>query len=246
MEEIKYRTINWRKIFCVLWAKKILIMLLSLLCALIFLLGTFFFVTPKYQADILIYVNNSSASHGNNSLAFNLGELTAARQMLNTYLVVLKSRQFLDRVIEKADLNCSRSQLKSMISAGSVNDTQVFNVIVTSTDPNEACLIANAIAEDFPELLTKTIKGSSVEVIDSAANSASKVSPVMSKVGLIGFALGFIWSCVYIIIREIFDDKVHDESTLTEMFEDIPVLANIPFRTSEGNFRKNRRFAHKK
>lgn len=234
MEETKYKKINWQKILGALWKKKILIALISILCAAVMAIGTYFFVTPKYRSDILVYVNNSSVAHEN----FSSSDVTAARQVLNTYLVVLYSRQCLNTVIEKANLPYSSTQLKAMISAGSVNDTECFSVAVTSTNPNEARGIADTIGEVFPAILTEKIKGSAVEVIDRASQPSGKASPNIKKTAAIGFAIGLVWTCAFICIREMLDNKIHDENTLKELFETMPVLANIPYNEKSGNYSK--------
>ncbi|MDO4811170.1 MAG: polysaccharide biosynthesis tyrosine autokinase [Eubacteriales bacterium] len=244
MKEAKYKKVNLQKLLGALWQKKILIGIISVFCAIVLAVGTWLFVTPKYQADILVYVNNSSISLGGTSLSFTTGELTAARQLLDSYVVALKSRTCLDAVIKKAGLPYTRAQLRDMIVAESVNQTEWFTVVITSTDPNEARIIADTIAEIFPDLLTDTIKGSSVEVVDCAAQPSGKVAPNLTKSGAIGFLLGFIWTCVYICIRELIDDKVHGEGTLNEFSNTIPVLANIPHRGSSVNYSQYG-YAHK-
>lgn len=234
MEETKYKKINWQKILGALWKKKILIALISILCAAVMAIGTYLFVMPEYQSDILVYVNNTSVSHEN----FTSGELTAARQVLNTYLVVLYSRQCLNKVIEKANLPYSSNQLKKMISAGAVNDTECFSVVVTSKNPNEARVIADTIGEVFPGILTEKITGSDVEVIDRASQPGGKVSPNLTKAGAIGFVLGMLWTGAFVCIREMLDNKIHDENTLKELYDTIPVLANIPYNEKSGSYSK--------
>lgn len=238
MEETKYKKINWQKIFSALWQKKILIGIISVSCALLLIIGTYLFVTPEYQADILVYVNNNSVSLGSTTLTFTSGELTAARQLLDSYVVALKSRASLDAVIKKAGLPYTRSQLKAMISAESVNNTEWFTINVISTDPSEAKIIADTIAEVLPELLTNTIKGSTVEIVDFAVQPSGKVSPSLSKYGAIGFVLGLLWTCAFVCIRVLLDDKIHGEDTLSEVSDSIPVLVNIPHKGTKGNYSK--------
>lgn len=237
MQETQEGTLNIdvKRLLISIWSRKVLIMIVAAICALVVAVGTYFFIEPKYQSDILLYVNNNSISLGSTSVTFSSGELTAARQMLTTYLVVLKSRQSLDQITEKAGLSYSRSQLNSMISASAVNETEVFKVVVTSTDPEEACVIANTIAEVLPGILTKTIQGSSVEVIDYAVRANGKVSPSIVKNAAIGFFIGFALMCGYACICEILDDKIHGQEMLESMFEDIPVIAVIPHKDGGGS-----------
>ena len=225
-------TIDIRRILLALWDQKILIAVISVLCAVLVTIGAYFLVVPKYSADIMVYVNNSSISIGSTSLTINSGEISAARQLLDTYVVLLKSRTALDAVIQKANLPYTRGQLKSMVSAGSVNKTEVFTVVVTASNPEEARIIADTFAGVLPDIVSKTIKGSSVEIIDYAVLPSTKVSPGYSTYALIGFAIGFVIVCGIIVVLEMLNDKIHDEGTMAEIFDSIPVLATIPNRTA--------------
>ncbi|MBQ0110883.1 MAG: hypothetical protein KBS41_03040, partial [Oscillospiraceae bacterium] len=182
-----------------------------------------------YSADILMYVNNHSISIGSSSVTLTSGDITAARDALNTYLVVMKSRQCLDKVIKQAGLKYSRSTLSNMITAGAVNNTEIFRVYVTSKNPSEARVIANTIAEVLPEIITNTIQGSTVEVIDGAVQPTKKVAPDILKTGILSFLAACVLMCVIIFFKELSDDAIHGNETLLDMYDSIPVLADIPY-----------------
>ncbi len=235
MKEKEAFEIDILQILSVLWEKKIVIAIVSLAAAVVSFVGAALFTVPRYQSDILIYVNNNSISLGGTSLSFSSGEITAARQLLDTYLVALKSRSCLNAVIEKAALPYSRETLNSMISASSVNDTEWFKVAVTSTIPEEARVIADTIAEVLPDLLSNTIKGSSVEVVDFAIKPEKKVSPGYGTYALYGFIIGFVLIAGIFSLQEILNDKIHNEETLSEIADSIPLLAYIPVGNMNGN-----------
>lgn len=115
-----------------------------------------------------------------------------------------------------------------MISAGAVNDTEVFQVTVTSHSPAESALIANTIAAVLPDKVTEIIDNTSVRVVDYADPPTSKASPNITRYTFLGVLLGFLLSCGIIVFIELHDDQIHDESFLLQTFEDIPVLAAIP------------------
>lgn len=229
-----FEEIDVGRILSVLWTKKILIAIVSVISAIFVGIVGGLVVTPKYQADILVYVNNNAISLGNFSI--NAGELTAARKMLDTYLVVIKSRTFLNDVIDKADLPYTDSQLNSMISAGSVNETEIFNVKVTAYDPDEARIIADTIADILPDALSRIIKGSTVEIIDYAVRPTRSISRGSTSYALIGFVGGLVAICGVLAVLEIMNDKVHGEDTLSELCGSIPILAYIPHQGSEKKY----------
>lgn len=228
--------VDVHRILKALWKKKLLIAAVSVLSAIVLMMGAVFFITPKYQADILVYVDNHSDSSNKTSVTINSGELNAARQLLNTYIVALKSRTSLDAIIKKADLNCSRTALAHMISANAVNETECFSVKVVSESPEEAKIIADAIADVLPDILSKTISGSAVRILDYAIMPESKTSPGYSLYAECGFIAGFLIIVLILALMEILNDKIQGEETLREMSDTIPVLANIPHKGQGKNY----------
>ncbi|MBR3424177.1 MAG: hypothetical protein IKG80_06760 [Clostridia bacterium] len=202
-----------------------IIVIVSVLCAAIAFAYAYFFITPTYQSSTMMYVNNGSLSVGSKS--FNLSDLNASKNLVDTYIVILKSRQTLEAVAERAGLNLPYKQLNAMISASAVNETEVFRVTVTDTDPERAALIANSVSEVLPERVEEIIGGSTVAVVDSAVVPSGKYAPSLTKYTMIGFVIGLIATLAVIVVIELLDDQVRDESFLTQGFN-LPVLASIP------------------
>ena len=126
-----------------------------------------------------------------------------------------------------------------MISASSVNGTEIFRITVTSPDPAEAAKIANTITEVLPEKIADIVDGSSVRTVDFAVTPTVKSSPSITKYTAVGMVIGFILSAGFIVLFELLDDKIHDSDYLTSTY-DIPVLAEIPDLQSSG-----RSYGHK-
>lgn len=107
-----------------LWHKAWAIVLVTLITAAMAFAGTKLFITPLYTASAMMYVNNSSISVG--STQVNLSDLTAAQSLVETYMVILKTRGTLEEVIKEANLPYDYEELSNMIEAGAVNSTEVF------------------------------------------------------------------------------------------------------------------------
>ena len=205
-----------------------MVILAMILCGALLFSYVTFFVTPLYQAKVLLYVNNSSFSVGATSFSISSSQITAAKSLVETYLVILKTRLTLNEVIERGQLDCSYSELKSMISAESVNETEVFSVTVTGDDPQEVEHIANTIALVLPDKIADVVEGSSVRVVDYAVVPSGKISPSIRKYTIVGLLVGMLLSCGVIAVIEIMDDQIHSETYLLENFENIPLLTAIP------------------
>lgn len=210
-----------------LWSRAFLIVLVALICACAMFLYTFFLIDPTYEANCEVYVNNSSISIGSTSLSISNNDLTASKSLVDTYIVILKSRTTLNEVIKVADLDYNYTQLLKMITAGSVNNTEVFNIKVTSTSPDEAKLIANTIAQVLPQKVSEIVDGSSVRIVDYAVKPVVKAAPSLTKNTSIGLIVGLFIACGYVTFNEIIDDIIHDEDVLSENV-DPPVIGVIP------------------
>ena len=191
-----------------------------------------FFMTPKYEANALFYVNNGSVSL-KDAVRISTGELSAASELVDTYVAILESRANMQTVIDRAGVNISYEDLREMIDASAVNSTGLFEVKVTSSNPEEARILANAIADILPDKIADIVANSSVNVVDYAVTPRHRASPSYIKFAAIGVMLGIVFCSAIVILRDFMDDIIHDEDYLHQTYSDLPVLATIPDLTAK-------------
>lgn len=208
----------------------LLIGLVSVLCALAVFVGTLLFVTPKYESAAMFYVNNSNLSIGDTSVSISSGDLSTSRNLVDSYIVILNTRETLLDVIDYADVPYTYQQLQKMISASAVNETEIFRVVVESTDPQEAERIANAIAYILPKRIATIIDGTSAKVVDTAIVASAPSSPSYVLNAVVGFVIGFVLMAGIIVLRTIMDITIRTEEDLIQNCPH-PILAEIPDMT---------------
>ena len=147
-EEIE---IDIRRVLEAILKKIWLVVLITIVAGGLAFAGTKQFITPLYKSKAMFYVNNSNISLGDASLSVTTGDISASRNLVKTYIVLLNTRSTLVDVIDYAGVDYTYGELKNMISAGAVNDTEIFEVKVTSPNPEEAKRIANTIAVVLPD-----------------------------------------------------------------------------------------------
>lgn len=189
-----------------------------------------FMITPTYASSIQLYVNNQYPD----SPGFSSSQITAGRELVDTYLVVLESRNVLDDVLEVTGLDYTYSQLKNMVSAAAVNETEVFTVTVTGTNPEHAYQFADALANILPDKIAAVVDGSSVRVVDYPVKDDSPVGPSYSRYALLGALAGLFVSLAVVIVDDIMDMHIHSEEHLITAYRDVPLLAVIPPTGSTG------------
>ena len=205
----------------------------AVVCAVLTAVCTFFFITPKYKAAAMFYVNNNSFSVGDASLSISSGDLVTSRGLVDSYIVILNTRETLNDVRDYAGVKRTYAELKGMISASAVNETEIFQVAVTSSDPNEAERIANAIAYILPKRIGTIIDGTSAKVVDAAVVPSAPSSPSYTKNTMLGFLLGLFVSVGAVVLHELFDITIRSEEDVTQLC-DHPILAAVPDMTAHG------------
>lgn len=210
-----------------------LIALVCVVSAAVAFGSTYLFLTPEYEATAKFYVNNNSISVGNTSVSLSSGDLTTSRNLVDSYIVILNTRETLNDVIDYAEVNRTYEQLEKMLSADAVDNTEIFKVTVTSTDPQEAEKIANAIAYILPKRISTIIEGTSAKVVEAAVIPVKPSSPSYTKNTIIGFLLGFVVMVGIVALREIFDTTIRTEEDIAQSC-DCPVLTSVPDMTASG------------
>lgn len=221
----EYIEIDLMRLMKAVWRHAVAIVLAAVLCAGVGFSLAYWVVPAKYQASALLYVNNGNFSVGSTSIS--LSDLSASKTLVSTYIAILKTRLTLNEVIERAGVDYSIGELKSMISASAVNNTEIFEISVTSTDPEEAAHIANTIVEVLPDKISEIINGASVRTVDLAVAPTGKSSPSYTKFAMVGALVGLLFSSGIVVIRELLDDQIHGEEDLLQTYK-LPVLAAIP------------------
>ena len=218
--------IDLRKLFLVLWNRIWIIALAGIATAILAYEYTYFNVTPLYRSDVTLYVNNININ--SDATGFSSTQLQAVQGLASTYMVILESRSVMEAVAQRTGLPYTTAQLQSMVSASSVDDTEVFRVNVVNPDPETAATIANAIANILPGKISQIVEGSSVRVVDYAKAATSPSSPNYKKNTMIGLMIGVAISVGLIVLLELLNESITSEEYLTRVYPNIPLLAVIP------------------
>lgn len=221
--------IDLRELFKVLLKRAWIVVLCAIIVGTSVLVYTINFVTPQYQANVTIYVNNNS---GKESAYISSSDLAVALRLVSTYVNIIQSNTVLDKVIAETGLMLTTSQVRSMISAEVVGETEMFKVTVTTPNPQMSADLANAIAVVAPDEIAAIIEGSSAKIIDYARVPLGRSSPNYTTNTVIGAFVGAILAIVVILVQNLLDMRVRNEEELTKICS-VPVLGVIPDLTSE-------------
>ena len=207
--------------------KKIwLVVALTVAGAILAFVYTLLLVTPQYKSSALLYVNNSDFSLGNVSIS--TADLSAAKSLVSTYSVILKSRTVVNEVIDLSGVNYTYEQMLNMVEAKAVDNTEVFSITVTSSNPMEAEMLANLYAQVLPEKIAEIVNGTDAKIVDYAVIAARRSSPSYTKNTAVGALLGLVVAAAIVVINYLRDDVIHSEDYLTKTYPTIPLLTVVP------------------
>ena len=210
-----------------------LILMCGLTIASVSLLYTRLAITPMYRATVSVYVNNVKSTQDVNSIT--TGTLSAAQQLVNTYINIIRSDRVLTRALEELDMDeLTTEDLRGMLTATQVQSTEIFNINITTPDPEVSAKIANIMARVSPSEIAAVVEGSSAQIIDYATVPTLRYSPSYRRNTLLGGAVGVLLAVFYITLRFLLDVRIKDEEDLTQLFN-IPVLGQIPSFSQTGH-----------
>lgn len=206
-----------------------IIVLCMVVCGILAWGFTYFCITPMYRTGIKIYVSNYVSNEDviieNDRLTS--ADVSASIYLVKSYLIAAETDAVLDKAVDKLEGDYTAAQLRSAISVEQVENTVIFNLYVTHSDPLEAVRIANVLAEVIPEEGPKVMKGTSAAAIDTAKPIYKPYSPNFSNNVILGLAGGLLLALVYVTILFLKDTHIKDENDLTDMFN-LPILGRIP------------------
>lgn len=185
--------------------------------------------SSTYRAQVSFYLYSKQDYMIDSGAYVNSNDFSYAKNLIQSYTLVLKSDTVLSKVIENAGLTMSSASLAGKIASSTADNTSVFYIYVYDNDPYVAMNIANSIAEVAPEEIAQVVKSGGITVIDYAK---LPTTPYMStnvlKYIMIGGVAGFGVLFVISMLVGLLDTTIRWKSELTNMFT-LPILGEVPY-----------------
>ncbi|WEZ07901.1 YveK family protein [Priestia flexa] len=217
-------TISLKKLFQTLKKRLWLIGLITIVAAIISASISFFVLTPVYQSQTQILVNQAKSDQQ----LYNSGEVQANVQLVNTYSVIIKSPTILDSVKSELNLDRSLTDLDEQIQISSAKDSQVFELIVQDPSPHMAAKIANKTAEVFQEKIPSIMNVNNASILSTAEveDNASPIKPQPLVNIAIAIVVGLMVGVGVAFLLEYLDNTLKTEQDIEQILE-LPVIGVI-------------------
>lgn len=202
---------------------------------------TYFLITPKYQADTVLYIGQESGSLGN--IDVSLGQLQADSQLIIDYQQLALTRLVIDEVAKNTGLTVTDTvqttdtaaenrtmtykEFRADTVIETVEDSRLFTVGFINADPEVARSVADELAKQLTLVVFEVVGVENIRVIDQAQLPQNPVTPKMIQNIIVGGLLGFVLSLILIFMMAILNDRVENEADIEHLIG-IPVIGEIP------------------
>ena len=189
---------------------------------------TRYYQRDTYTAYATMYVLNVNPNLVNYQYA-NSSDLSTAVQLLDTYMVVVRSSKVMTVVAERLQTKypgISTSYISSTLSMGSVKDTGVLRINCTTGNPQLSADICNAVVDVAPAEIIRVVNAGSIEVIDYAEVPYGPDYRDPMKKGMLGAIVGTTLAGAILVLLFLLNHKVTEPEELTDAYTP-PVLSSV-------------------
>ena len=206
-----------------LWEKAIYIVIVTVVFGLIGFVGSKMLKTPVYQASAKLIVSTQTSG----SQEVSNDRLTSAKNLVDTYAIIIRDRDVINQVIDELGLSESYGQLASCVKVKAVNNTQIMQIIVQHTNQATAFAVAEKIQQLAPDAIKETVRVGSVGSVGQPYSSSEPISPNCKKDAVLFALIGFALSCCVFTVLRLLDNTYKSDVEIQDDL-DVLVLGVIP------------------
>lgn len=205
---------------------------LIIMCVLTFTLFAGIYATfkmkPIYTASVKIFAGKDEQIQGDYSST----ELNSYATLINSYIEIIKTDDFMNKVIQKGNLNMISGQLMGGLNFTTAQNAPILTISYTAGDPETAQKVVSTLSSEFEVGVKEIILNTYTKIIDSV--KVVEKLPAKSKVVFVGFMAGLLIGIGLVFVMDYLDDTVVQSEELEKILP-IPVLAELPQENDEIN-----------
>lgn len=217
-------TIGLQEIVKIIRKRLLLIIILTVITAGIAAAFSFYVLTPIYQAQTQILVNQNN----NMKEAYTWSQMETDLQLINTYNVIITSPVILNPVIEKLELDVTPEILMNQISVSNESDSKILNITVTDSEPSQAVEVSNTVAQVFKEKIPQLMSVDNINILSPAKLSENPIPIKPNKIVniLIAVVIGLMLGIGVALLLEFLDTTIKSEKDIEGLLG-LPVMGVI-------------------
>ena len=175
---------------------------------------------PEYKSRATIILSSDKSKTTVQS------EITANKNLIETYTEVVKSHRVLDRVIEENNLKESYEALSAKINVSSLKNTEIISISVVDANAYRSYEVANWVADIFKEEISQIYNDTSVNILDHAVEPRSPYNVDVVKQEIIYAVAGMVLGGGIILVLFYFDRTIKTTEQIDEIFK-LPIFGQV-------------------
>lgn len=257
-EEMKDE-IDLRQIFYLLLSRIWLILIITIIGGAAAFCFSKFMLPLEYSSHLTMYAQSYTAYADDADQPVVTNNITTSKQLINTYIQVLKDDAVLnavgDKLTEAFDENtlsaCFTMQegkptpasIRSALTITAVTDTSALTVNARTKDADVAAALCNDLAAVAPEFVQEAVHVGTIGAIDTAKSYKTPIAPNNTKNAAIGALAAFVIVVAIIVLADMLDNTVKDSDTLGRTYSKA-VLGEMQEFSDEKKKKKKKKDAH--
>lgn len=204
--------------------KKIIVLIVALF---LILSGIYGFILEKetHVASVKIFLGKKTEK----AQMYSKDELADNSALMDTYVELIKTDNFMNKVIAKTGINTTSDKLKENVEFEKTGSTPILTISYTSVDKATAQKVVGVIASQFEKEVKETILNINTKVIEDVkviTNYPNKI-----KYLIIGFVIGLIVAIGFVLFLDCLDRSIQNKAQLEKIIP-IPVLGELSLEKS--------------
>ena len=231
MEEL-----DLKGLFNIFWSKRIYIVLIIAIFAVIGIIYSFAFVTPEYKAETTLVLAKTDDEQVQDQTGTSTGitqtDITLNQKLVSTYSELIRGKRVLKEVISNLKIDETEESLKKKITVSQKKDTEIIQIDVVHEDPQQAKAIAGEIVKAFAAEVERIYSINNVHIVDEAEVPLEPYNINHIKDIAIFMAIGVIVSIAYVLVSNMLDTTIKYDEDIEKNLK-LTVLATIPLYSQD-------------
>lgn len=181
---------------------------------------------PIYTATVKIFAGKNEDIQSD----YSSSELNSYNTLINSYIEIIKTDDFMKKVIKKGSLDMAPSQLMGGLGFTIAQNAPILTISYTSGSPELSEKVVSTLSKEFEVGVKEIILNTYTKVIESV--KVVEKLPAKSRVISMGFMAGLIVGIALVIVMDYLDDTISKREELEKLLP-IPVLGELPLDEDE-------------
>jgi len=198
--------------------------------AVIFALGAGYYssnyIKPYYVSSSKIIILNKQITESSSMTDIQVGSV-----LTQDYMVLIKSRPVLEKVISMINLDMSVDSLAKLITVSTLDDTRILGIAAKYGDPKTAQLLVDTVAKVSSQSIIKIMGIDNVNIVEEGNYPTAPAGPNVNRNIRLAAGIGGFLAMLILCVIYLLNDTIKSTEDIERNFG-LVVLGSIPYENA--------------